>query len=61
MKCNELIRRIEDSKCYLVRHGKRHDVWYSPITHKTVAVPRHGSQEIPSGTARSILRDLLGK
>ncbi len=61
MKCNELTKMLEKAKCYVARHGKRHDIWYSPITDKTMPVPRHGSQEIPKGTANNIIKVLLGQ
>lgn len=40
--------------CYLVKHGGRHDHWFSPVTGKTFLVPRHDSQEIPKGTEMNI-------
>lgn len=60
MKHNDLIRSLEDAGCILLRHGARHDIWFSPITGKTKPVPRHGSKEIPTGTLKSIKKDLLG-
>jgi predicted RNA binding protein YcfA (HicA-like mRNA interferase family) len=40
--------------CYFLEHGKEHDCWYSPITEKRFRVPRHPSQELASGTGKSI-------
>ncbi len=60
MTHNELIRRLKRAGCTLFRHGTRHDIWYSPITDKYWPVPRHGRKEIPPGTLKSILKELLG-
>lgn len=54
MKTSELKKMLRAGGCYLVKHGGRHDHWFSPMTGKTFAVPRHDSQEIPKGTAMSI-------
>jgi len=58
MKYKDLFKRLEDAGCLLQRHGGRHDLWFSPITGKMVAVPRHGTKEVPKGTLKAILRDL---
>ena len=35
----KLRKVLSDNGCYLVRRGKGdHDIWYSPITKKTVAI-----------------------
>jgi len=60
MKVNELTRELRKAGCFLLRHGARHDVWYSPITKKTTRISRHGSEELKPKTLRSILKDLLG-
>lgn len=60
MTHNELIRRLERAGCTLLRHGTRHDIWYSPITGKKATVPRHGRKEVPPGTLKSIEKELLG-
>lgn len=56
MKTSELLKILKKNGCYLLRHGKRHDIWYSPITSKQFAIPRH-KDEIKSGTQKSILED----
>lgn len=60
MKQNELNRCLRKAGCYLTGHGARHDVWYSPITGKTVRIPRHGTQEVSPGLLGTIKRELLG-
>lgn len=54
MKFSELISELTIAGCYLVRHGKSHDVWYSPITNKMFPIGRHQSKEVPKGTERKI-------
>lgn len=54
MKFSELISELTIAGCYLVRHGKSHDVWYSPITNKRFPIGRHQSKEVPKGTERKI-------
>lgn len=56
MKTQELIKKLKNGKCKLVRHGSRHDIWYSEITGKEFPVPRHKA-EIPTGTCNNILKD----
>ena len=59
MKRRELIRRLTDMGCVLIRHGAKHD-WYQNPTIKTVQpVPRHA--EIKDSLAKHILKILEGK
>ena len=57
MKTSELIKIFKKNGCFFVEHGKEHDKWYSTKTGRDIRIPRHGSKEIPSGTANRILRD----
>jgi len=57
MKVSEMVRKIKKIGCYITDHGKKHDEWYSPITGKKFRVPRHQTQELPTGTAESIAKD----
>lgn len=56
MKKSELLKLFSKNKIKIDRHGKRHDIYYSPITGKTFPVPRHAA-EIAIGTLNSILID----
>ena len=56
MKRRDLIRRIEELGCHLVRHGGSHDWYTNPTTKKSQPVFRHN--EIHDGLAKSILRKL---
>ena len=57
MKTSELIRILKAAGCYVIRHGGKHDIWYSPITQKKIPLGRHGNKEVAKGTAESILKD----
>lgn len=56
MKTQELTKLLSKNRCYITRHGKRHDIWYSEITGKEFPVPRH-KKEVPTGTLNNILED----
>ncbi len=57
MKVSELKKLLKKNGCYIVRNGGNHEIWYSPNTGATFAVSRHNSQEIATGTLKSILSD----
>lgn len=54
MRTSEFKKLLKDAGCYFVKHGGRHDKWFSPITGNSFFVPRHDSQEIPNGTLAEI-------
>ena len=54
MKLSELLKLLNKNGVKLVQHGKRHDIYFSPITGKSFPVPRH-AKEIALGTLKSIL------
>ena len=56
MKTQELLKMLKNTNCKLIRNCSGHDIWYSPITGKQFAVPRHKA-EIPTGTLNNILKD----
>lgn len=57
MKTKEFVTELVSAGCTLVRHGSSHDIWYSPMTNKTFAMPRHGSKEMPTGTEKKIRKE----
>ncbi|MBP3265903.1 MAG: type II toxin-antitoxin system HicA family toxin [Clostridiales bacterium] len=57
MKTSELKRLLKKNGCYRHRSGANHDIWFSPITSKEFAVPRHDSHKVRTGTLRAILKD----
>lgn len=56
MKTQELLKLLKKNKCYVLRNGSKHDIWYSESTGRQFAVPRHKA-EIPLGTLKNILKD----
>ena len=56
MKRRDLIKRIEEFGCELLRHGGKHDIYHNPKTGATQPVPRH--REVNEMLARKIIRDL---
>ena len=56
MKRVELIKKIENIGCVLIRHGGRHDWYQNQKTKVSQPVPRH--REIADGLAKHILKML---
>ena len=56
MKTGELLKKLRRYGCYIIRHGNRHDIWYSPATGKEFPAPRHKA-EVKTGTVKSIFKD----
>jgi predicted RNA binding protein YcfA (HicA-like mRNA interferase family) len=56
MKRRDLVRKLEEMGCVLVRHGGNHDWYTNPATKKSQPVPRHN--EINEYLAKSIIRKL---
>ena len=56
MKRRDLIKRLEEMGCVLVRHGGRHDWYTQPSTKQSQPIPRHN--EINENLVKTILRKL---
>ena len=56
MKRRDLIARLRDEGCVLVRTVGKHDFYRNVITGESQPVPRH--REINEYTARDIIREL---
>ena len=56
MKRKDLIKKLNDFECILVRHGSRHDLYKNPATGKKQPVPRHN--EIDENLAKHIIKEL---
>ncbi len=56
MKRTDLIRRIENMGCVLIRHGSRHDWYQNPETKMAQPISRH--REIKESLAKHILKML---
>jgi predicted RNA binding protein YcfA (HicA-like mRNA interferase family) len=54
MKYSEVERKIKKEGCSLYRNGKRHPIWYSPITNDYFELSYHGSEEVALGTLKNI-------
>ena len=57
MNAGELKRKLKKIGCYKHHEGKRHEMWYSPITGKTFSTSRHKAEEVPVGTLKKISKD----
>lgn len=57
LKYSELERLLKKAGCELVRDDGRHLTWYSPKTGKYFQTSHHKSEEVKSGTLKSIKRD----
>jgi mRNA interferase HicA len=56
MKRTDLVRKLEEEGCLLVRHGGNHDWYRNPKTGFSQPVPRH--REIHEFLAKHILKRL---
>jgi predicted RNA binding protein YcfA (HicA-like mRNA interferase family) len=54
MKRNDLINKIENNGCILIRYGGRHDWYQNPKTTVSQPIPRH--REITDNLAKHILK-----
>ena len=57
MKVSELKRQLRKFHCKKIGEYDAHEKWFSPITGKEFAIPRHDSKEIATGTLNRILKD----
>lgn len=54
-----LRRKLEGLGCVLYRQGRgSHEVWLNPANGRRTSVPRHGNQDLRTGTLHEIRRDL---
>jgi len=59
MKRTDLIRKLEEAGCQLVRHGGNHDWYRNPKTGTSQPVPRHrGDQRVFGKTHPEETREL---
>ncbi|MDP8988563.1 MAG: type II toxin-antitoxin system HicA family toxin [Acidobacteriota bacterium] len=56
MKRADLIRKLEEAGCALIRHGGNHDWYRNPKTGAAQPVPRH--REVNEFLAKHILKKL---
>ena len=56
MKYSEIHKRLKGAGCYIVRYGKRHPIWKSPVTGQLFETSYHESEEAKPGTQKDIER-----
>ncbi|HEY8098703.1 MAG TPA: type II toxin-antitoxin system HicA family toxin [Methylobacter sp.] len=56
MKRKDLLKKLAELGCTLVRHGSNHDWYTNPKTQTSQAVPRHN--EIDEYLAKAIIKAL---
>jgi YcfA-like protein. len=56
MKRRDFIRELANARCYLKRHGKRHDIFANPRNGRNAPVPRHS--EIKNSLCELIRKQL---
>ena len=56
MKRRDLVQKIEEMGCVLIRHGGKHDWYQNPQTGSSQPIPRH--REVKDFLATHILRKL---
>jgi len=56
MKRKDLIKKLEDMGCVLIRHGGKHDWYHNPRTKISQPVPRH--KEINEYLAKHVIKML---
>jgi len=54
VKRRDLIRKLEEMGCILIRHGGKHDWYQNPRTKVSQPIPRH--REIKDSLAKHILK-----
>jgi mRNA interferase HicA len=54
MKYSELEKQLRSIGCVVEREGKRHRIWYSPLTGQRFSVGRHKTEDVPNGTLKTI-------
>jgi len=57
MKYSEIERKVSKEGCYFLRPGKRHPIWFSPITGKEFQLSNQKSEEAKFGTLKRISKD----
>ena len=56
MKYSELEKAIKQTtNCRFLRNGSNHPLWINPDTGEIFAMSHHGSEEVKSGTLKSIV------
>ena len=54
MKYSEVHKRLRRAGCVIIKNGKRHPIWRSPITGLLFETSYHESEEAKTGTLKDI-------
>lgn len=54
MKYAEIHRKLRKAGCFIVRNGKKHPIWKSPITDQLFETSYHEAEEAKAGTKKDI-------
>jgi predicted RNA binding protein YcfA (HicA-like mRNA interferase family) len=57
MTYSELEKKLKRAGCSMVRNGRGHEIWFSPLTNQTFLVGRHKTEDVKPGTYNRIMRD----
>jgi predicted RNA binding protein YcfA (HicA-like mRNA interferase family) len=57
MKYSELEKKLRAAGCRHVRDGRKHPIWFSPLTGKEFQLSNHKSEEVKYGTLIKIGKD----
>jgi len=57
IKYSELEKMLKKAGCTVYKEGANHTLWYSPLTGKIFPVGRHKTEDVKTGTLKSIMRD----
>jgi predicted RNA binding protein YcfA (HicA-like mRNA interferase family) len=58
MKWNELEKIAKKKGWYLLRHGKRHDIYAHPEKNYQIEIERHGSTEVKKGLLEKLKKQI---
>lgn len=58
MKWNELKRIAERYGWYLIKNGKKHDIYAHPEYPYRIEIARHWKEEIPNGTFSKLKKQI---
>ncbi|MBO7603685.1 MAG: type II toxin-antitoxin system HicA family toxin [Bacteroidales bacterium] len=56
MKYSEIHRKLRRAGCFIVKNGKKHPIWKSPITGQFFETSYHESEEAKPGTKNDIAK-----
>ena len=57
MKYSEVERKLVKFGCVYLRDGKKHPIWFSPITGNEFQLSHHKSEEVKYGTLKNISKE----